>query len=493
MIEDTTEEVAPEADPVETNDAPPPPENSETGASPAPPSVDPPDGNPAQAASARSARVARTDLPHVMGRIFDTPLLIAAPKIDAILTGIGPRLGMLSGVHIGAALSDEEAARLRASPPGNLALLPGADDNDGDDGVPYCVTADGIALIAAEGTLVYKAGWLDAMSGMTAYSDVVAAVQRAAADPAVKATLLMVGSWGGECNGAFDAADAIYAARAAKPIYGVAADNATSAGYALLSAAQRIFVSRTSMTGSVGVVCLHVDQSAADKAEGLRYTYVYSGSNKVDANPHAPLTEDARAWLQADCDRLRGIFAVIVARNRGLSADAVLATQARIMTCDEAIAANFADQMGTPLDALAALRATISPKPVAFATAVPVTAAEAAAAATHAVAAISAGNVIDLESVRALAQGDAVALHVEIVELCRLAEVPDLASDFIRTGASLAHVREALQARRVQASAARPVSGHILPEAGDGTSSQTAQAGWEAAIRAARGGKLKGE
>src|SRR5258708_5204404 len=176
---------------------------------------------------ANAVRAAR-DLPRLATRIFGTPLMIQGAKLEVILGVLGPRLGLdLSRA------AEEGAAQ---PPPIARALFGAAEDlQAGTDERPYDLTSDGIAIITTEGTLVHKAGWLGALSGLVSYADIGAAESAAKADPTVKGILHVIDSYGGEVNGCFDLADQIFATRSAKPVYAVAADDAYSAAYALAS------------------------------------------------------------------------------------------------------------------------------------------------------------------------------------------------------------------------------------------------------------------
>ncbi len=443
-------------------------------------------------AESRTARNAVRDLPRVMTRLFGKPLMVSPEKLEAILAGLGPRLG----IEASPLASDKQADAIGA-------FLDDDDENDEGTAQPFQMLPDGIALISVEGTLVYKSSWLGALSGLVGYGDIRSSLDAAVADDAVKGILLQVDSYGGEVNGCFDLSDAVFEARAKKPIYGVAADDSFSAAYALLSACSKVFVSRTSGVGSVGVVALHVDQSAADKERGLKYTYVFSGDRKIDGNPHQPLSTPALQNLQSECDRMRALFAASVAKYRGLSVDDVVATEAKCFFGEHGISAKFADAMGTPADALAALRADIASKAIAgnlIEGGTPVTAEPAGTLIVdgNIASAIITGlpvaksvnhDVVDLDAVRREVRGESAKDHGEIVELCALADEPQLAAEFIRTGKSIAQVREQLQMRRAEASDARKISGHILPDAGDHNPKADA-AGWDKAIVAVRG-KLK--
>jgi len=148
-------------------------------------------------------------------------------------------------------------------------------------------------------------------------------------------------------SGCFELADRIYAARGTKPIEAVANDSAFSAAYAIASACDRITLPNSGGVGSIGVVATHVDVSRYEDRIGITYTNVIAGDKKADYSPHAPLSESARAELQAEVDRLAGIFVGTVARNRGIDADAVRALQAGCLFGPAAIAAGLADYIGT--------------------------------------------------------------------------------------------------------------------------------------------------
>jgi ClpP class serine protease len=418
-------------------------------------------GAAAKVGAARRAalRAAGLDLPRIATRIFGTPLLISAPKLEVMLSVLGPRLGLGGSMTAPTqAMWDDDDSAFD-------------DPND----KPYAVTPDGIAQICVDGTLVYKSSWLGALSGLTAYADVGDAVKTALADPAVKGILLQVDSYGGEVNGCFDLSDAIFAARAVKPLYTVAADNAFSAGYALAAAGEKLFVSRTSGVGSIGVVAMHVDESGADAQDGLKYTYIYSGDHKVDGNEHEPLSDPAREAIQADCDRLRALFAASVAKYRGVTAEAMLATQAAGFFGENAVAAKLADAVGTPADALVALSAEIArrsgtsavnqqqPNPQQQPQQQPPSA-----------------EVIDLAKVRGEGATAAAKSALEIVDLCVLAGFAGKAAEFIRGGMSLEHVREALQKAKADAADVLVTRGHLSP--GGNSGAQASGDGWDRAI-----------
>lgn len=283
-------------------------------------------------------------LTHLATRVLETPLLIRPSKLAVILNVIGPRIGLHEGaIDIKGFWDDDEDEE--ASEP--------------SDRKPYAVTEDGIACIPVEGTLVKKAGWLDAMSGMTGYDAIAMKLRDAVNDSAIKGILLCMDSPGGEVSGLWDLCDEIRAARSAKPVYAISDDSAYSAAYAIASSAEKVFVTRTGGVGSIGVIAVHVDQSKMDEKIGLKYTAVFAGAHKNDFSSHAPLSEDAHALLQAEIDRCYGDFVGTVARNRSMKEALVRRTEAKCFWGETAIAEGLADQVGNCDEALDAMRSAI--------------------------------------------------------------------------------------------------------------------------------------
>ena len=436
-----------------------------------------------------------TMLPHIASRVLDTPLLIGQAKLEAILAVIGPRIGI-------------------------EAPAPAVMNGDGRRRGANLVTPEGIAVIPVFGTLVKRAGAIEAASGLTSYGHLEDRIMDAATDPAVRAVLLDVDSPGGEAAGVFDLSDLIHEARSLKPVWAVADEEAFSGAYAIASAAERLIVPRTGGLGAIGVVAVHVDRSARDAMEGFRTTTVYAGAAKNDFNPHETLKDGARRTLQAEVDRVYGLFVDTVARNRGLTADAVRATEARLFFGEDAVRSGLADEVGTMRSAFAALAAALSaprsivaapavrpgaanappkpttgnarPKPTTEKeqsmnddTVIETTNADAGAppepetsntpAAANAAAAPPApeaaepertADVVDLAAVRAEARGEGAAEAGLIAELCTLAGMPGRTADMLAKGLSADAVRRELL--NLKAGADAEVHNHVLPGAGTG-------------------------
>ena len=156
---------------------------------------------------------------------------------------------------------------------------------------------------------------------------------------------------GGEVAGCFDLADEIFACRGRKPIWAILSENAFSAAYAIASAADRITVPRTGGTGSVGVICLHVDFSKALATAGIAVTLITYGARKAEGNEYEPLSDGALERFQADIDRMGELFCETVARNRGLAVAQVRAMEAGTFLGAAGVDNGLADVVAAPDEA----------------------------------------------------------------------------------------------------------------------------------------------
>lgn len=290
----------------------------------------------------------------VAGYLSGRPLFIEPHALKGQLDAMAPRLG-LSAEAEGA--EEGDIARMqRVARHQRLATILEAEPIPVADGMgEYALTADGIAVIPIIGTLVGRFDWLAAWCGFCSYDGLKATIQEAARDERVKAILLDVDSPGGEAAGMLDVADAVRAAAAAKPVWAHANPLAASAAYGIAAGAQRLCLPRLGAVGSIGVVAIHVDQSGADAEYGLKFTALYSGARKVDGWGHAPLSREAKARFQEQLDEARLKFATAVGEFRGLSAEAVMDTEAGVYDDTAAVEAGLADAV-EPFEAtLAAL------------------------------------------------------------------------------------------------------------------------------------------
>ncbi len=216
-------------------------------------------------------------------------------------------------------LRDLQLSRTDASLP---AGAPAATD-------PYSVE-DGVAVIEISGALTPKAGWATA-----GYADVLEALRQAETDPAVGAVLLDVDSPGGTVAGCQELAQAV--AGLSKPCAAYTGSLMASAAYWIGSATGRVYATETAELGSIGVVMTHADYSKALEEAGLAVTVIASGEFKAAGSPYKALTEQERAYFQAQVDSICAVFKGAVASAMGLDLDNASAwAEGRVLLGSEA-------------------------------------------------------------------------------------------------------------------------------------------------------------
>jgi signal peptide peptidase SppA len=259
----------------------------------------------------------------VAARLINTPLLLHPESLNTILN--------ILSAHIGTQIQIT----------GKTAALPAG------IGTRSGVQAQGgIAVIPVCGILANKSDeFMEWLFGDTSYESIRAQFQSALSDPNITGIVLDVDSPGGEVSGCFDLVDEIYNARGVKPIYAVVNEIAYSAAYAIASAAEKIYLPRTGSAGSVGVIFEHMDQSKYDENIGVKYTPLYAGARKNDFDPHTALSPEAAQALQGIINSHYELFVKTVARNRGMSPQAVRDTEAALYFGKNAVDVGLADSV----------------------------------------------------------------------------------------------------------------------------------------------------
>ncbi|HVS85651.1 MAG TPA: S49 family peptidase [Gaiellaceae bacterium] len=198
--------------------------------------------------------------------------------------------------------------------------------------------------------------------------------RQALADPSVGSILIEVDSPGGQVGGIPELAAEIRGSRGDKPIVAIANFRAASAAYWIASQADELVLPPSGEVGSVGVYAAHEDLSGKLEQDGVKMTLVSAGKYKVEGNPFEPLSEEARAAIQADVDAFYAMFVSDVAKGRGVSVEDVRTGfgEGRMVMAAQAVKAGMADRVATFDETVARLARGEAPaaKPRALADAV---------------------------------------------------------------------------------------------------------------------------
>ncbi len=226
------------------------------------------------------------------------------------------------------------------------------------DPIPYDIQGDGIAVLRIEGALSKRAmfdWWTEKQIGTT-YGQIIAGVEAAQKDPAVRGAVLAWDSPGGTVDGMQEAANDLYAIRqAGKPMESVACGQMCSAAEGVGSAAGTVWASSdTTDLGSIGVLAIHRDFSGMEEKWGVKTTLLTAG--KYKGVGWGPLSAEYKAILQEGLDHSYGVFKQTVARNRGISMDAVEAmAEGRVFRGQKAVQVGLASGIASVSNRVAAL------------------------------------------------------------------------------------------------------------------------------------------
>lgn len=219
-----------------------------------------------------------------------------------------------------------------------------------NDQQAYTVEPGGIAVLHMSGIIAPKANLFMQVSGGMSTQVATRQLESAVADPRVRAIVLAIDSPGGNVIGTPEMAAAVHEMSAQKPIVTHSDGSLSSAAYWIGCAANAVYLSGPVVqAGSIGVV---VDRSY-DPTSSTRQEHITAGRYKRIAKANEPLSDEARAIVQADVDYVYTIFVDDVARYRGATSEQVLEHMAdgRVFRGQQAIDAGLVDGVST-LDAL---------------------------------------------------------------------------------------------------------------------------------------------
>jgi protease-4 len=167
-------------------------------------------------------------------------------------------------------------------------------------------------------------------------------------DPAVRAVVLRINSPGGVVAPTQEIFTAVRRLREAKkPVVASLGSVAASGGYYVAVAADRIYASPGTLTGSIGVVMQLANLEGLLKKVGVEYVVVKAGAYKDVGNFARTMSPEERRMLQALLDDVYSQFVEAVSEGRGLEKKDVLAfAEGRIYSGQQALALKMVDELG---------------------------------------------------------------------------------------------------------------------------------------------------
>jgi protease-4 len=203
------------------------------------------------------------------------------------------------------------------------------------------VTAPHTAMVKIEGEIA---------SGAEASAELVVAAMRSAfEDKGAQAVVLLINSPGGSPVQAGIINDEIRRLKALhqKPVYAVVEETCASAAYYIAVGADKIFVDKASVVGSIGVLMDGFGFTGLMEKLGVERRLMTAGENKGFLDPFSPQTEKQRLFAQTMLDQIHQQFIAVVKTGRGNRLKETPETFSGLFwTGQQAVDMGLADQLG---------------------------------------------------------------------------------------------------------------------------------------------------
>jgi len=181
------------------------------------------------------------------------------------------------------------------------------------------------------------------------HQKILSDLDRIIEDTSIKAVVIRVDSPGGGVYESAELRDKIKEMKELReiPIYVVMESMATSGGYYISADADKIFASKESITGSIGVIMSGLNLSGLMEKYGVEDTTVKSGDLKDVGSAMRPATEEDIKVLQDLVDSMYERFVDVVADGRNMDRSLVYKlADGRIYDGEQALEVGLIDAIG---------------------------------------------------------------------------------------------------------------------------------------------------
>ena len=210
----------------------------------------------------------------------------------------------------------------------------------GDSKVLSMFAGEGIGVLQIEGTIDDS-------------RDVLNELKRFKEAPWIKAIVVRIDSPGGAVAPTQEIFQEIQKTRQKKPLFASMGGMATSGGYYIASACEKIIANPGTLTGSIGVIMQLTNFEDVMKKIGVKGYNIKSGANKDIGSPFQPLSPEGREILQSLVDNVHSQFVTAVAKGRGMDESKVRKlADGRVYSGAQAKQLGLVDQFGTLDDAI---------------------------------------------------------------------------------------------------------------------------------------------
>ena len=226
----------------------------------------------------------------------------------------------------------------------------------GDARALSLLAGDGVGVLQIEGAIDDPRG-------------ILSELKRFNEAPWIKVIVVRIDSPGGAVAPTQEIFDALQKARKKKPLIASMGGMATSGGYYIAAACEKIVANPGTLTGSIGVIMQLSNVEELMKKIGVKGYNIKSGVNKDIGSPFQQISPEGKEILQSLVDNVHSQFVSAVAKGRGMKeAQVRKLADGRVYSGAQAKELGLVDQFGTLEDAieLAAKRVGLEESPTVY-------------------------------------------------------------------------------------------------------------------------------
>ena len=172
-------------------------------------------------------------------------------------------------------------------------------------------------------------------------------LERFGKDDSIKAVVLRIDTPGGGVGPSQEIFEKVRTLRKKKTVVASMGSMATSGGYYVACAAEKIVANPGTLTGSIGVIMHFTNMEDLFRKVGLRPSAIKSGRYKDAGSPFRDMTKEERELLQALIDDVHEQFVEAVSESRGLEREKVIGlADGRLFTGRQALKFKLVDELG---------------------------------------------------------------------------------------------------------------------------------------------------
>jgi len=211
--------------------------------------------------------------------------------------------------------------------------------------ITYSITPK-IAVIPIKGVISSEAS--SSVFGSTLSSrDIADQIRSLKDDSSVKAILIDINSPGGSPVASEEISRAIEDTKKEKPVYAIINDIGASGGYWIGVSADKLYASKLSVVGSIGVTSAGLSYENLIKDYNITYRQQTAGKYKDLGSPFREQTQEEKEIMQKLLDDLHSEFKIHISKSRNISLEELEEyAQGQIFLGEEAKEIGLIDDIG---------------------------------------------------------------------------------------------------------------------------------------------------